>query len=480
MPESSNKYRLGFFTFAMITASIIISLRSLPSQAVTGMNILFYFAITTAGFLLPMTLVLKMFGCAFPVEGGLYAWVKESFGEKWGFTAIFIQWMHLIIVSVLLLSFISGAIAYLFAPELSENKIYILAVSLIFFWSATLISMRGLKVSAKISTFCVISGVFIPALVIISMAVLHLATGHLPQTDLSFTYDNIVPDLSSLAALSMIAAFVNPFFGIEASAAHLADLKDAAKNYLPTLLMGGIFCVLINILCSLSIAAIIPEGDISLVNGLLQALNLLFNEMNAGWILLVVILLIMFGTIGEINSWILAPARGLTLTARKGTLPPFMQYINDNGIPAHTLIVQAFIVTVFCLIFALIPGVNSAYWVMLSLLTHIYLMAYLILMISAFKVRKRLFEANNYRTTAKKVIFGIAGILGIVTILFMEIVTLFDPENLSPGYELIYAASMISGMVVIFSVPLLIYYIRKPEWKREDLDIPGPDVLNSG
>ncbi|EHQ36117.1 amino acid permease [Methanoplanus limicola] len=478
MPESSNKYRLGFFTFAMITASIMISLRSLPSQAVTGMNILFYFAITTAGFLLPMTLVLKMFGCAFPVEGGLYAWVKESFGERWGFTAIFIQWMHLIIVSVLLLSFISGAIAYLFSPELSENKLYILAVSLIFFWSATLISMRGLKVSAKISTFCVISGVFIPALVIISMAVLHLATGHLPQTDLSFTYDNIVPDLSSLAALSMIAAFVNPFFGIEASAAHLGDLKNAAKNYLPTLVIGGLFCVLINILCSLSIATVIPAGNISFVNGLLQALEMLFNEMNAGWILLVVILLIMFGTIGEINSWILAPARGLTLTARRGTLPPFMQYINDNEIPAHTLIVQAVIVTVFCLIFALIPGVNSAYWVMLSLLTHIYLAAYLILMASAIMSRKRLFEANNYHTRAKKVLFGIAVILGIITILFMETVTFFNPENISSGYELIYAASMFSGMIVIISVPLLIYSVRKPEWKVEDTDITGNDSVN--
>ncbi|UUX92597.1 APC family permease [Methanoplanus endosymbiosus] len=467
MAESLNKYRLGFFTFAMITASIMISLRSLPSQAVTGMNILFYFAITTIGFLLPMTLVLKMFGCAFPVEGGLYAWVKESFGERWGFTAIFIQWMHLIIVSVLLLSFISGAIAYLFAPELSENKIYILAVSLIFFWSATLISMKGLKVSAKISTFCVIIGVFIPAFVIISMAALHIATGHLPQTDLSFTYANIVPDLSSLAALSMIAAFVNPFFGIEASAAHLGDLKDAAKNYLPTLVIGGIFCVLVNILCSLSIATVIPEGNISLVNGLLQALNMLFAEMNAGWMLFVIILMIMFGTVGEINSWILAPARGLTLTARKGSLPPFMQYINENGIPAHTLIIQAVAVTVFCLIFTLIPGVNSAYWVMLALLTHIYLIAYLILMLSAFKSRKRLFEANGYRTMAKKAIFSVMGILGIVTVLFMEFVTFYDPET-APGYELIYAAGMTFGMIVIISVPLITYAIRKPEWKSKD------------
>jgi amino acid transporter len=106
------------------------------------------------------------------------------------------------------------------------------------------------------------------------------------------------------------------------------------------------------------------------------------------------------------------------------------------------------------------------------------LAAYLILMASAIKSRKRLFEANNYHTRAKKVLFGIAAILGIITILFMEIVTFFNPDNISSGYELIYAASMISGMIVIISVPLLIYSVRKPEWKGEDLDITGTDAVN--
>ena len=467
MTAGSKKYLLGPFAFAMITASILISLRSLPSQAVTGMNILFYFLVTTLGFLLPITLILKMFGEAFPVEGGLYAWVKEAFGERWGFTAIFIQWMHLIIVSVLLLSFISGAIAYCFAPGIAENKIYILAVSLIFFWFATFISMRGLNVSAKISTVCFLAGVIIPAFVIIISAGSELFNGGVPAIDLAFTAENIIPDLSSIAALSIIAAFVNPFFGIEASAAHLGNLKDPRKNYLPVLIAGGLLCVIVNILCSLSVASVIPKAEISLVDGLLQALSLLFNEFSVGWLLIVVVLLIMFGTIGEINSWILAPARGLSLTAKKGSFPPFMQKINDNGIPSNTLLVQALAVTLFCLLFALIPGVNSAYWAMLSLLTHIYLVAYLILIFAAFKLRNRLFKDNGYESLKKKVLFGIAGTVGIVTIISIELVTFLEPGNIGPGQEYLYTAGMIFGMSVIIAIPLLLSRFKKPEWKSE-------------
>lgn len=467
MTNSGRSYLLSPFAFAMITASILISLRSLPSQAISGMNILFYFFVTTAGFLLPLTLILKMFGEAFPVEGGLYAWVKEAFGERWGFTAIFIQWMHLIIVSVLLLSFISGAIAYCFAPELSENRIYILFVSLLFFWSATLISMRGLKVSARISTVCFITGVLIPAFVIVIFALANYYAGAIPAISFALTAENIIPDLSSLAALSVIAAFVNPFFGIEASAAHLGNLKNSKRNYLPIIIIGGLMCVAVNIMCSLSIAAVIPTGEISLVNGLLQTLSLLFNQFSSGWILIIIVVMIMFGTIGEINSWILAPARGLTLTAKNGSLPPFMQHINRNNIPSHTLIVQALAVTVFCLLFTLIPGLNSAYWAMLSLLTHIYLVAYLILLLSAFKIKDRLFEANGYSSVKKKVMSGIAGAVGIITIIFIELVTFLKPDNISPGQEYLYAAGMLLGMIVIIAVPLLLSRFKKPEWKSE-------------
>lgn len=461
------EYHLGFFTFAMVTASIIISLRSLPMQAMTGMNILFYFFITTIGFLLPITLILKLFGTAYPVEGGLYAWVKEAFGERWGFSAIFIQWMHLIIVSVLLLSFISSAIAYAFLPELSENKLFILIVSLIFFWGATIISMRGLKTSTRFSTICVIIGVFVPAVMIIGMAGFYLISEGRSAIDLSFTMETIIPDLASLSALAMMAAFVNPFFGIEASASHLGDLKNPKRSYLPTILIAGLFCVLVNTLCSLSIAVVIPYEKISFAAGLLQALSFLFDEIAAGWLLIVVILLIMAGTLGEINSWILAPARGMTQTARNGSLPRYMQYSNENGIPSHTLIVQAAAVSVFCIIFALIPGVNDAYWVLLSLLTHIYLVAYLILILSAIRQRDKLFSANGYHSILVKGIFWVISGIGIVTILGIEMITFLSPNGDSTTSNPIYIAGMAFLMMIIISIPLITYALRKPEWKAD-------------
>ncbi len=465
-----NRYRFGIFTFAMVTASIIISLRNLPMQAVTGMNILFYFFITTVGFLLPITMILKLFGNAIPAEGGLYAWVKDAFGENWGFSAIFIQWMHLIIVSVLLLSFIASAIAFVFAPDLADNKVYILLISLVFFWGATIICIQGLKTSAWLSAFCVIIGVFIPAASIVFMAFLHLHTGNPSAIDLSLTIGNIVPNLASLSGLAIIAAFINPFFGIEASAGHLGDLKNPKQSYRRTILLAGLFCVLINTLCSLSIAIVIPSEEISYAAGLLQALSLLFEQFAVGWILMIIILLIMAGTLGEINSWILAPARGLTLAARQGSLPPYMQYVNRNGVPSNTLIVQAGAVTLFCLVFTIIPGINEAYWVLLSLLTHIYLVAYLILFLAAIRLRVKLFAASGYHSHIKKAAFWLISCIGIATILCIEAITFLSPDPGASTDLPMYIIGMAFLMLIIIAIPLATYRLRKPEWSfKRDL-----------
>ncbi len=89
-------------------------------------------------------------------------------------------------------------------------------------------------------------------------------------------------------------------------------------------------------------------------------------------------------------------------------------------------------------------------------------------MITVFKNRERLFKANGYHSKVKKMLFSVAGGLGIITILFMEFVTFFNPENASPGFEIYYAAGMISGIIVIISIPLLTYAIRNPEWKIKD------------
>ena len=76
------------FTLIMITAAFVANLRSLSLMAETGLNLIFYAGLAALFFLLPTALVSAELATGWPERGGVYVWVKEAFGERWGFTAI--------------------------------------------------------------------------------------------------------------------------------------------------------------------------------------------------------------------------------------------------------------------------------------------------------------------------------------------------------------------------------------------------------
>jgi amino acid transporter len=70
---------------------------------------IFYILFAAGMFLLPASLVAAELGGAFSKEGGgIYTWVKEAFGSRWGFTAIWLQWIQNVVWYPTVLAFAAG------------------------------------------------------------------------------------------------------------------------------------------------------------------------------------------------------------------------------------------------------------------------------------------------------------------------------------------------------------------------------------
>ena len=70
------------------------SLRGLPMLAKEEMTMFAYLAFTAVFYLVPASLVSAELGGALAdKKGGIYAWVGEAFGVRWGFLAIWLQWI---------------------------------------------------------------------------------------------------------------------------------------------------------------------------------------------------------------------------------------------------------------------------------------------------------------------------------------------------------------------------------------------------
>ena len=84
------------------------------------------------------------------------------------------------------------------------------------------------------------------------------------------------------------------------------------------------------------------------------------------------------------------PSKGLVRIARReGYLPPFLQKVNEEGVPVNILVTQGALTTVIGLLHTLVPTVSSAYWILSVMTTQVYLIMYVLMFNSARRLRRK-------------------------------------------------------------------------------------------
>ncbi len=450
----------------MLNVAIMASLRNLPLVASYGLGSLFFFAIVAIFFLIPTALVSAELATGWSKGGGIYIWVREALGDRWGFFAIWMQWVHSIPWYPVILSFVATTLAYAFNPALAESKIFVISVILVSFWGMTLLNYLGIEASSWFSTIGVIVGTILPGLLIITLGVTWVATGNPIHTPL--TASALIPDITSIGNLVFLAGLFLAFGGLEVSSAHAAEVKNPQKNYPRSIILAAIITFSIFLLGAMSITFVVPEADISLASGLMEAFQQFFGYYDLEWILPIVAILLVIGAVAEVNAWIVGPAKGLYVTTNHGNLPPIFHKLNKHGVPVNLLLFQAIIVTITSLVILALPTISASFWILSAMTAQIYLVMYILLFISAIRLR----YTKPHVPRAYKVPYGRKGIwtfsiLGIIACVFVILLGFYPPSQLNVGSLLFYELFLILGLITMIAIPLIIQAKKKPHWLIE-------------
>jgi glutamate:GABA antiporter len=467
MISSQPQRTLSIFVLAMLNVSIMASLRNLPLVAEYGLSAICYFLIVAIAFLVPCALVSAELATGWPKEGGIYIWVREALGDRWGFFAIWMQWVHNVSWYPVILSFVATTLAYVVNPALTEHKGYVLTIILVSFWGMTLINYMGVKTSSWFSSAGVIVGTIFPGLFIIALGISWVILGHPSQISLSL--ESVVPDLKSIGNLVFLTGLFLAFAGLEVSSAYANVVKDPQKNYPRSIVLAAIITFFIFMLGALAIAVVIPRKDISLVSGLMEAFKAFFGYYNLDFILPFMGILLIIGAIAEVNAWIGGPVKGLHATSIHGNLPPLFQALNKHGMPTNLLLFQGIIVTLSSLVFLYMPTLSSSYWILSALSAQTYLIMYILMFISGIRLR----YTNPHVPRTYRIPFAhrhrgmwFFGGLGAVASLFAIILAFIPPSQLNVGNLFFYEAFLSSGIIIMCGIPLLIFQCRKAEWNQ--------------
>ncbi len=465
----SKTVKLGVFTLAIMNVTAVVSLRGLPSEAVYGLSSAFYYLFAAIVFLIPTSLVAAELAAMFQdKQGGVFRWVGEAFGKKWGFLAIWLQWIESTIWYPTVLTFGAVSIAFIGMNDahdmiLASNKYYTLLVVLIIYWLATFISLKGLGWVGKVAKIGGLVGTIIPASLLIVLGIAYLVMGG--HSNLDF-HGNFFPDFSKFDNLVLAASIFLFYAGMEMGGIHVKEVENPSVNYPKAVFIGALITVLIFVLGTFSLGIIIPEKDINLTQSLLVGFDNYFKFIHASWLSPVIAIALAFGVLAGVLTWVAGPSKGLFAVGKAGYLPPFFQKTNKIGVQKNILLIQGIIVTFLSLLFVVMPSVQSFYQILSQLTVVLYLIMYMQMFAGAIVLRYKMKKAGRPFRIGKagNGLMWFIGGLGFLGSLLAFILSFIPPSQISIGNSIVWYSVLIIGVIVMVAIPFIIYALRKPSW----------------
>lgn len=458
--ELNPKKQLSFFSFFSFSASIIMTMLLFSTFASSGMNAIFFLVIGAIFWFIPIGFVSATLGSIKTWEsGGIFVWVKNSLGQRFGFVATFFQWFQTTIVYTILFYFLTAGISYVFNTNIFDNQLYQFLLITALFTVMTSIQLFGIKFIAFLSKLSLFLGVLIPSLILIVLSFSFTFASGIHEIPSTLNW-NIFPS-DNITTIVIFSSFILGYTGIEESASNISSLKNAKKNYPIIIILVIILIISFDILASMSISLILPPEQITFSSAIFDTFNRIFLVWFGSdylWIAKIISVLIIFGILGQISSIISGPSKAMVNSLNYFNAPKFLLKKNKKNANYVFLIIQAFFMIMWLSIITFSSkDANIAFTTCISISSVIYLLAYLLLIIGYLKVAWLKQELEHSFFLKNKFAKTIMGSLGLLTTIFVIVIVFFNPGGISNESYIIYVSILSSSIFFIIGIAFLIY-----------------------
>ncbi len=465
---------LGVGALAMINVAAIVSIRNLPQMAEYGWSMLALFALSAVVFLVPIAMVAAELGTGWSKDGGVFAWVKEAFGARAGFLAVWCDYSENFAWFPTVLSFMAGSLAFAINPDLASNKIYLVAVMLVFFWLTTLINLRGVRASSLLGSIGTIAGSIIPAILVVVLGIAYLLRGD--HSQIPFSGDALIPDVN-LSNLAFLGGIILLFSGMEMAGFHARDTRNPGRDVPRAIALAVVVILVFSVLGSLFLAIVLPQKQIGLVTGTMQLFRSVLDTFHISWLLAPLAILVTAGGIAHLSPWILGPAKGMAEVARQGHAPAILGRENAAGIPVASLMVQGIGGSVFALLFLFVPNVSTSYWMLTAVTAQVIIILYTLMFAAVIRLRYTQPDTPRpYRIPGGKVGVWIVGGVGMLGCVGAFLLGFIPPSQLKTGNPVVYVLLLALAVVILAAPPFVIQLLgrRGRRTAATAVEVAGP------
>ncbi|MBZ7998927.1 APC family permease [Campylobacter canadensis] len=153
----------------------IVSLRQVLNAAPYGASQVILWCIAAFCFFIPLAMVCCELCIKYPVNGGIFIWVKEAFGIKTAWVVSVYYLMSCIVFFPMLLFFAFNSFFNLLQVE--NNHFLIMLCGIISFCAFTYFNILGIRYVNILNKIFIYLGIFIPILILCFLALVQISMG---------------------------------------------------------------------------------------------------------------------------------------------------------------------------------------------------------------------------------------------------------------------------------------------------------------
>jgi amino acid transporter len=456
---------LGRGDLVLLFVVAIFNLNVVPSIAANGGVTVWLWIISLLLFFWPQGIAVIELAHRYPGEGGVYLWTKEVFGDFHGFLSGWCYWTNnMLYVPTVMLYFV-GVSVFVLGPNhqaLADNKMFALVASLLLLTVLVVLNIVGLGVGKWVNNLGGI-GTSVAAAVLIALGlVIWLRFGA------SVSAADFRVPANPRFLLNSFGVMCFGLVGLELASVMGDEIQDPRRTLPGAVAWGGVLSGLLYIGATLTLLVAVSKNQISVLQGIVQAVGHMAERVGVGWIVAPFALLLSFSIAGIGSAWLGGSARIPFVAGLDSYMPDWMAKVHPRyATPYAALIVHATVSMVLIVMNFVGAGVQETFQKMLSLAVVLQLVPFLYMFLALLKLAA---DRSGERGYYGKTTLVVAGSSGLVTTVLGIVLVFFPAQQITSlqSYE-VWMFGGTLGFIGLAAFFFFVYGRRKAQNKAQDV-----------
>jgi len=443
--EGGFKKTLRRFDMTLFTVAAILVVDTLAPAAAIGPSAISWWIITLFLFFIPYGLITAELGSAYPEQGGIYAWVRRAFGERWAARVTWLYWVNVALWMPSVYILFAGIFAQLFFPDLSLWAQ--IGIAVLMTWVTVWIGIITLEIGKWVPNIGALIKIVI--ILVIGLGSFYYASSHGVANDLSLRA--ILPTWD--AGLAFLPVIVFNFMGFELMSGAGEEMENPQRDIPISIITAGILIAFFYLLGTVGMLVALPLEQLGLISGIVDTLRVLFGQSTLGTTFVTILGVgALYTFLTNMVVWTMGANRSAAEAANEGVLPAVFGRLHPvNKTPLGAYLITGIISTAVILVYGLIAtSAEELFWSLFAFSSIVFLLPYLVLFPAFMKLR--LGDSNTPRPYKVPGGNGVAWLMTVLCEIFILQAVLFFVWVPGQPLDYAYAIPVVLGVVITLVV----------------------------